>query len=217
MSLSFMHQCFIVNTALAGMWIIGGRRQFTRRPWPSFYGIASSIIAGWALCFLGAALIGGPLDMRTALWAVTAAFVAIFPVASIVGTPRGTIRALGLWPLVIAAMGHDENRNADYDYGGGEGGVAADGKDADFNKDNNEEEDEARPLTVPAGFALLGGWMGAILLPLDHGTVWQEWPRASIVGTIVGALVGFAILAIFMNFLFFPFFKGGNSREKRFV
>ena len=188
------------------MWVIGGRRQFTKRPWPALHGIASSIIAGWSLCFLGAALIGAPLDLRTALWATTASIVAFFPVASIVGTPRGTVHALGLWPLVLAATGDSENHHNNSNNSGsddGEGGMAADAaKDDVFNKE--EDEEEARLLAIPSGLALIGGWVGAILLPLDWGTIWQEWPRASIVGTIMGAFFGFILLAIFkLNFSHF--------------
>ena len=205
MSLSFTNQCLIVNITLAGVWVIGGRRQFTKRPLPALHGVASSIVAGWFLCFIGAALIGAPLDSRTALWATTAAVVAIFPVASIVGTPRRTSRALGLWPLVLAAIGdsdcdHDQGDGGDGGHGGGEGGMAND--NAWYKEDGEEEEAAAaaRLLAVPSGLALIGGWLGAILLPLDWGTVWQEWPRASIVGTLLGALLGFGLLAIFLIF-----------------
>jgi hypothetical protein len=205
MSLSFTNQCLIVNVTLAGAWVIGGRRQFTKHPLPALHGIASSTVAGWFLCFIGAALIGAPLDLRTALWATTAATVAIFPVASIVGTPHRTSKALGLWPLVLAAIGdsdfndHDQGDGGDGgNGGGGEGGMANDNA---CNKEEGEEEEaSARLLTVPSGLALIGGWTGAILLPLDWGTVWQEWPRASIVGTLLGALFGFGLLAIFLNF-----------------
>ncbi|ORZ20709.1 GPI biosynthesis protein Pig-F [Absidia repens] len=38
--------------------------------------------------------------------------------------------------------------------------------------------------------ALLGSWMGAIVLPLDWERDWQEWPISCVVSAFLGHLVG---------------------------
>ncbi|KAI8066437.1 GPI biosynthesis protein Pig-F [Gongronella butleri] len=38
--------------------------------------------------------------------------------------------------------------------------------------------------------ALIGSWVGAIVLPLDWETDWQKWPISCVVSTFLGHLVG---------------------------
>ena len=162
------------------------------------------------MCFCCAALLGAPLDVRTAAWGVVAATVAFLPAASVVGTPRGTARALGLWPLVAAAcLGDDPLPRASGRrkvWGGDDGGWESDGEggggggDGDGDGHNAGVVVEALPLFMPAALALGGAWAGAILLPLDWGTVWQVWPLASTWGTIAGAGLGFSMIFIIKCF-----------------
>ncbi|SAM06262.1 hypothetical protein [Absidia glauca] len=40
--------------------------------------------------------------------------------------------------------------------------------------------------------ALIGAWLGAIVLPLDWERDWQEWPISCVISTFLGHLVGVA-------------------------
>eukprot|EP00922_Rhytidocystis_sp_ex-Travisia-forbesii_P019561 GHVS01028932.1.p1 GENE.GHVS01028932.1~~GHVS01028932.1.p1 ORF type:complete len:283 (-),score=49.52 GHVS01028932.1:162-1010(-) len=48
------------------------------------------------------------------------------------------------------------------------------------------------PLLLPSVFALLGAWMGAIVLPLSHDPYkpWKQWPVPCLLGVMLGNAAG---------------------------
>jgi phosphatidylinositol glycan class F len=48
---------------------------------------------------------------------------------------------------------------------------------------------EAKLVNVSFG-AVIGAWCGALVIPLDWDTWWQEWPISCCFGTLAGAVLG---------------------------
>jgi GPI biosynthesis protein family Pig-F len=58
--------------------------------------------------------------------------------------------------------------------------------------------DDAARASVKSLCAIVGGWMGAFLLPLDWDRPWQAWPVPCVFSSTVGYIVGIAVsLALF--------------------
>jgi hypothetical protein len=164
------------------------RRVFTSRPWPPLRDVLSSTALGYFLCFSLAALLGAPIfDLDTAAWAVLAAATVVFPAVSLTGSAFGAASAFGLGPLIAAASAEEEEEEGGVSDTDGDAAAAADEGGA-------SARHEARPLALPAALALCGAWLGAVPLPLDWGTAWQEWPFGSAVGTCAGAALGICAL-----------------------
>lgn len=51
-----------------------------------------------------------------------------------------------------------------------------------------------------AAGALLGAWLGAVVIPLDWDRWWQKYPLPSLFGASVGALVGLVVAQLEVSF-----------------
>jgi hypothetical protein len=52
---------------------------------------------------------------------------------------------------------------------------------------------DSSPYTLAHGSCygtLLGAWIFSIFFPLDNGSIMQQWPIASLLGTVIGCLLG---------------------------
>eukprot|EP00922_Rhytidocystis_sp_ex-Travisia-forbesii_P019560 GHVS01028930.1.p1 GENE.GHVS01028930.1~~GHVS01028930.1.p1 ORF type:complete len:282 (-),score=45.79 GHVS01028930.1:722-1567(-) len=74
------------------------------------------------------------------------------------------------------------------------------------------------PLLLPSVFALVGAWMGAIVLPLSHDPYkpWKQWPVPCLLGVMLGNAAGcLAALLLLVCRRLVAWKSRGNKRGER--
>jgi phosphatidylinositol glycan class F len=65
----------------------------------------------------------------------------------------------------------------------------------------NEFESRAEKLLTNLAYgAIVGAWLGALVIPLDWDRWWQEWPVSCVMGATVGSICGVLIDNVKLKF-----------------